>query len=180
MKKSSSKTRMKTKIVPKRRTMLERVEDIFNFIENQYEVFPKSRLKEIGINPSSAVNWLKMIEYIQNQPRIRLISSEKSLLVEKVEGKYQAMIRKTITDESIPFEQRMLLVNNYLPSLYIREKLELGRVRNYLNPKEVYKLSKQELVQFAKDYNIDIFDLTNLKELQEGVKIWLEKKTESF
>lgn len=114
----------------KRRNMLERVEEIFNFIETQYEVFPKSRLKEIGINPSSAENWLKLIEYIQNQPRIRLISSKNNLLIEKVEGKYQAMIRKVITDETIPYEQRSLLISNYLPSLYIREKLELERLQN--------------------------------------------------
>ena len=107
--------------------MLERVEEIFHFIESQYEVFPKSRLKEIGINPSSAENWLKLIEYIQNQPRIRLIASKNNLFIEKVEGKYHAMIRKVIADESIPYEQRALLLDNYLPTLYTREKLEMER-----------------------------------------------------
>ena len=101
-----------------RRSMVERAEDIFSFIDKQDHAFSKSKLKEIGLNPSSAENWLKMIEYIQNQPRIRLISSDKNTLVEKIEGRYQAMIRRVIADESIPFEERDLLVKNYLPSLY--------------------------------------------------------------
>ena len=91
---------------PNRRSMLERVEEIFNFIERQDSAFPKSKLKEIGFNPNSAENWLKMIEFIQNQPRIRLISSEKNILVEKIEGNYQALIIRVFTDESMPFEER--------------------------------------------------------------------------
>jgi hypothetical protein len=38
------------------------------------------------------------------------------------------MIRKVITDETIPYVQRSLLISNYLPSLYTREKLELDRL----------------------------------------------------
>lgn len=122
----------------KRRSMIERVEEIFSYIDKQFEVFPKSRLKEIGINPSSAESWLKLIEYIQNQPRIRLIESENNLLVEKVEGKYQAMIRRVITDESISFEERSTLLSNYLPSLITRERLELDRFKNERkNQKEI-------------------------------------------
>jgi hypothetical protein len=39
---------------PKRRTIQERVEAIFEFIDRQKDVFPKSRLKEIGLNPETA------------------------------------------------------------------------------------------------------------------------------
>ncbi|MHA1519540.1 MAG: hypothetical protein ACTSRK_05090 [Promethearchaeota archaeon] len=105
-----------------RRTHQERVEAIFSFIEEQNEVFPKSRLKEIGLNPRSAEMWLKLIEFIQNQPRIRLIETDHNLLVEKVEGKYQALMRKMSVDENIPFEQRMQYQQDYLKSLYTRER----------------------------------------------------------
>ena len=126
-KKNKMKSETEKKI--KRRSMIERVEEIFNYIDQQYEVFPKSRLKEIGINPASAENWLKSIEFIQNQPRIRLIETENNLLVEKIEGKYQAMIRKVAIDETISYENRILLLSNYLPSLITRERLELERVK---------------------------------------------------
>ena len=46
-----------------RRTLLERVEAIFKFIDSQKNVFPKSRLKEIGINPKAAEKWLILIDY---------------------------------------------------------------------------------------------------------------------
>ena len=69
-----------------RRTIFERVEAIFDFIETQNPVFPKSRLKEIGLNPKAAEKWLKLIDFIQKKPKIRLIKSEHNTLIEKVEG----------------------------------------------------------------------------------------------
>jgi len=109
---------------PIRRTLQERVEAIFEFIEKQKDVFPKSRLKEIGFNPSTAEKWLKLIDFIQNQPKIRLIQTEHNTLIEKVEGKYQALMRKMVVDETIPFEQRLQHITDYLKSLYTRERLK--------------------------------------------------------
>ena len=106
-----------------RRTLQERVEAIFNFIDLQKGVFPKSRLKEIGLNPHTAGKWLKLIDFIQNQPKIRIIQTEHNTLIEKVEGKYQALMRKMIIDETLPFEQRLQHVTDYLKSLYARERL---------------------------------------------------------
>jgi len=108
---------------PIRRTLQERVEAIFKFIDSQKTVFPKSRLKEIGINPKAAEKWLKLIDFIQNQPKIRLIQAEHNTLVEKVEGKYQALMRKMVLDETLSFEQRLQHVTDYLKSLYSRERL---------------------------------------------------------
>ncbi|MHA1190962.1 MAG: hypothetical protein ACTSP9_01540 [Promethearchaeota archaeon] len=105
-----------------RRTLVERVEAIFKFIDTQKNVFPKSRLKQIGLNPQAAEKWLKLIDYIQNQPKIRLIQAEHNTLIEKVEGKYQALMRKMILDESLSFEQRLQSVTDYLKSLYARER----------------------------------------------------------
>ena len=107
-----------------RRTLQERVDAIFKFIDAQKDIFPKSRLKEIGLNPLTAEKWLKLIEFIQNQPKIRLIQTEHNTLIQKVEGKYQALMRKMVVDETIPFEQRLQLVTDYLKSLYTRERLK--------------------------------------------------------
>jgi len=106
-----------------RRTLQERVEAIFNFIDSQKGAFPKSRLKEIGLNPQTSEKWLKLIDFIQNQPKIRLIQTGHNTLIEKVEGKYQALMRKMIIDETLPFEQRLQHVTDYLKSLYARERL---------------------------------------------------------
>ncbi|GAG76927.1 unnamed protein product [marine sediment metagenome] len=103
-----------------RRTLQERVEAIFKFNDSQNAVFPKSRLKEIGLNPSTAEKWLKLIDFIQNQPKIRIIQTEHNTLIEKVEGKYQALMRKMVVDETIPFEQRLQHITDYLKSLYTR------------------------------------------------------------
>jgi len=106
-----------------RRTLLERVEAIFKFIDTQKNVFPKSRLKEIGLNPLAAEKWLKLIEFIQTQPKIRLIQTEHNTLIEKVEGKYQALMRRMVLDDTLSFEQRLQHVTDYLKSLYSRERL---------------------------------------------------------
>ncbi len=108
---------------PARRTLQERVEAIFKFIDTQRNIFPKSRLKDIGINPKAAEKWLKIIDYIQNQPKIRLIQTEHNTFIEKVEGKYQALMRKMVLDDTLSFEQRLQHVTDYLKSLYTRERL---------------------------------------------------------
>ena len=114
-----------------RRTLQERVEAIFNFIDSQKGAFPKSRLKEIGLNPHTAEKWLKLIDFIQNQPKIRLIQTEHNTLIEKVEGKYQALMRKMIIDETLPFEQRLQHVTDYLKSLYARERVTKLKSANH-------------------------------------------------
>jgi hypothetical protein len=114
---------------PKRRTNQTRVEAIFRFIDTQNDVFPKSRLKEIGMNPHTAENWLKLIEFIQNQPKIRLVQTGHNTLIEKVEGKYQTLMRNQFLDESIPFEQRLQSITDYLKSLYTRERTDMGRIQ---------------------------------------------------
>ncbi|MFX1567085.1 MAG: hypothetical protein ACFFCV_01820 [Promethearchaeota archaeon] len=106
-----------------RRTLIERVEAIFKFIDTQKNVFPKSRLKEIGLNPRAAEKWLILIDFIQKQPKIRLIQTEHNTLIEKAEGKYQALMRKMVLDENLPFEQRLQHITDYLKSLYTRERL---------------------------------------------------------
>jgi len=167
---------VKTKTYDKsvRRSMLERVEEIFSFIERQNCAFPKSKLKDIGLNPSSAENWLKMIEYIQNQPRIRLIISEKNVLVEKIEGKYQAMIRRVITDETIPFEDRDQLLRNYLPSLHTRERLEVDRRKS--KGEQEFPRTKEGLKQFVIDNGLKVSNSDNLEELLVAVKNWFVEK----
>jgi hypothetical protein len=98
----------------RRRTHQERIEAIFQFIEKQVDVFPKSRFNEIGLNPRTAEMWLKLIEYVQSQPRIRLIQTDHNMLVEKVEGKYQALMRRMSVDENVPFEQRLQYLTDYI------------------------------------------------------------------
>ena len=109
---------------PQRGTMQERAEAIFEFIDAQQGVFPKSQLNAIGLNPKTAEKWLNLIEYIQSQPKIRLIKSRHTTLIEKVEGNYQALMRKMITDASLSFEQRLQAITDYLKSLYARERVE--------------------------------------------------------
>ncbi|QEE14411.1 hypothetical protein DSAG12_00224 [Promethearchaeum syntrophicum] len=113
-----------------RRTLQERIEAIFDLIDSEEDVFPKSRLKQIGLNPRTAEKWLKLIEYIQNQPKIRLIQTGHNTLIEKVEGKYQALMRKMAIDNTVPFEQRLQFVTDYLKSLYSREKMVNSRKNN--------------------------------------------------
>ncbi|MHA2009270.1 MAG: hypothetical protein ACXABO_18985 [Promethearchaeota archaeon] len=126
-----------------RRTLVERVKAIFKFIDTQKEIFPKSRLKEIGLNPRAAEKWLKLIDFIQKQPKIRLIQSEHNTLIEKVEGKYQALMRKMVVDETISFEKRLQVVTDYLKSLYARERVtELREHKN--EPKQINNLKKDK------------------------------------
>ncbi len=128
----------------RRRNLQERIEAIFEFIERQPGTFPKSRLKEIGLNPSTAGKWLELIEYIQSQPKIRLIKSGHNTLIEKTEGNYQAMMRKMLLDKSVPFEERLQYSTDYLRSQYSRERVEMVRDSSQLREggKSLFTTSK--------------------------------------
>ena len=65
------------------RSLLERAEKIFDLIKGTTAPFPKSQLKEKGFSPDSAENWLKLIIYIQNQPKVELTQEEHYLGVSK-------------------------------------------------------------------------------------------------
>ncbi len=109
-----------------RRTLKERVKDIFLYIERQDKTFPKSRLKDIGLNPTVAENWLELIVYIQSQPKIRLVQSENNTLVEKIEGKYQTLMHKRMIDETLPFDQRIQSAMDYMKALITTERVEIN------------------------------------------------------
>ena len=135
----------------KRRSLKDRVMAIFNFIEMQTKPFPKSRLKEIGINPRAAEKWLSLIEFIQSQPKIRLVKTERNTIIEKVEGKYEAHMRKRFTDESIPFEDRIQDITNYLKALYQRERTQFYMPSNPPNGYEEPKTNEKSIIE--KDKN---------------------------
>ncbi len=125
-----------SKEAPKRRTLKERVEAIFKFIDRQEKTFPKSRLKEIGLNPTVAENWLELIVYIQSQPKIRLVQSENNTLIEKTEGKYQTLMQKRMIDETLPFDDRLQSAMDYLKTLVARERVGTSTVEHRDPPKK--------------------------------------------
>ncbi|MCK5239031.1 MAG: hypothetical protein KAR33_05750 [Candidatus Thorarchaeota archaeon] len=114
---------------PKRRTLAERAESIFRFIDMQPEPFPKSELQRIGLNPTTAENWVRLIEFIQSQPRIKVTSMGSSTYIEKLENKYLSMLRKRILDSSLSLKERTQTMDDYINALLLLEKIEDGRIK---------------------------------------------------
>ena len=123
-----------------RRTIIERVEAIFKYIDLQNQPFAKSKLKEIGLNPKAAEKWLDLIEYVQSQPKIRVIKTEHNTIIEKLEGKIQAVLRKRILDQNLTFEDRVQTSEDYLKTLYTREQIGLER----FSKEEIEKKKQKE------------------------------------
>jgi hypothetical protein len=113
----------------KRRTMAERARSIFRYIEAQPEPFPKSQLQEIGLNPSTAENWLRLIEYIQSQPRIRVVRMGSSLYIERLENRYLSMLRKRVLDSNLSMNERSSTMDDYISALITLERTETGRIK---------------------------------------------------
>jgi len=112
-----------------RRTIAERVESIFDFIDRQSEPFPKSELQAIGLNPSSADKWLSLIEYIQSQPMIRVTRIGSSTYIERLENRYLSMLRKRILNPSLSLKERSQTMDDYINALITLEKIEDGRIK---------------------------------------------------
>ena len=112
-----------------RRTLHERAESIFRFIDRQPEPFPKSELKDIGLNPKTAESWIQLIEYIQSQPRIRITKMGSQTYIERLENKYLAMMRKRILNANLSLKERTDTMNDYINALLTLEKIEDGRIK---------------------------------------------------
>ncbi len=106
-----------------RRTMIERAKAIFDFIEYLDEPFAKSQLQEIGLNPATADKWLDLIVFIQRKPRIRLIKSKRTTIIEKHEQKYHAMSREIFMDPNRSYEERFNALRDYFNALLTSERL---------------------------------------------------------
>lgn len=112
----------------KRRTLMERAESIFNFINDQEKSFPKSDLQKIGFNPSTAENWVRLIEYIQSQPGIRVTQMGSSTYIEKIENKYLSMLRKRILNSNLSLKERSATMDHYITALIALERMGMGRI----------------------------------------------------
>ncbi len=106
-----------------RRTMIERAKAIFDFMDYLDEPFAKSQLQEIGLNPATADKWLNLIIYIQKQPRIRLIKTKRTTIIERHEQKYHAMSREIFMDSTKSYEERFNALRDYFNALVTSERL---------------------------------------------------------
>ena len=113
----------------KARTLVERVEKIFEFIDAQPGPFPKSEFRRIRLNPKAAENWVRLIEYIQSQPMIRVTRMGSSTYIEKIENKYLSMMRKRILNPKLSLKDRNDAMRDYINALQTLELIEDGRIK---------------------------------------------------
>ena len=111
------------------RTLAQRAQSIFRFIDAQPEPFPKSEFQRIGLNPTTAENWVSLIEYIQSQPRIKVTKMGAQTYVEKLENKYLSMLRKRVLDSSLSMKKRTQTMDDYIHALITLERIEDGRIK---------------------------------------------------
>lgn len=113
----------------RRRTLAERAESIFKFIDMQPEPFPKSDFQRIGLNPSTAESWVRLIEYIQSQPMIKVTRMGSSTYIEKIENRYLSMMRKRILNPKLSLKERNDAMRDYINALMTLETIENGRIK---------------------------------------------------
>lgn len=111
------------------RTLQQRAEQIFKYIDKQPEPFLKSEFREIGLNPKTAENWIQLIEYIQSQPRIRITKMGSHTYIERLENRYLTMMRKRILDSNLSLKERTDAMNDYINALLTLEKIEDMRIK---------------------------------------------------
>jgi predicted Ser/Thr protein kinase len=111
------------------RTLVERVETIFKFIDAQPGPFPKSEFRRIRLNPKAAESWVRLIEYIQSQPMIKVTRMGTSTYIEKIENRYLSMMRKRILNPKLSLKERNDAMRDYINALQTLEIIEDGRIK---------------------------------------------------
>ena len=89
----------------------------------------KSDLQRIGLNPTTAESWIRLIEYIQSQPRIKVTKMGSSTYIEKLENQYLSMLRRRILDSKLSLKERTASMNDYIAALISLERAEMGRIK---------------------------------------------------
>ncbi|MHA1941142.1 MAG: hypothetical protein ACXABI_05525 [Candidatus Hodarchaeales archaeon] len=105
------------------RSMLARARAIFNIINYMDEPFTKTKLTEAKINPKAAENWLDLIVFIQNQPKIRVTKTKRNTVIEKIGGKFSQMSLNYFLDEDQPIEKRLRSLEAYADSIIVQQRL---------------------------------------------------------
>ena len=123
------KIKQKTRKKKLSRSLQQRAEQIFKYIDKQPEPFPKSEFKEIGLNPKTAESWIQLIEYIQSQPRIRVTKMGSQTYIERLENRYLTMMRKRILDSNLSLKERTEAMNDYINALQTLEKIDDMRIK---------------------------------------------------
>lgn len=107
----------------KGRSMFERAKEIFGIINEETNIFPKSRLKTANLDSHTIDNWLELIVFIQNQPRVKVRKVASYTFVERIETKYSQLNMKRFLDDSLPFNSRLESLTDYMRSIIHQELL---------------------------------------------------------
>ncbi len=105
------------------RSMLDRAEAIFNIINTMDEPFTKTTLTKANISPKAASNWLDLIVFIQDQPKIRVTKTKRNTIVEKIGGRFSQMSLQFFLDDSQPIDKRLQSLEAYASSILVTERL---------------------------------------------------------
>ncbi|MHA2095104.1 MAG: hypothetical protein ACW98F_10800 [Candidatus Hodarchaeales archaeon] len=105
------------------RSMLGRAQAIFKVINFMDQPFAKTKLTEANISPKAADNWLDLIVFIQNQPKIRVTKTKRNTVVEKLGGKFSQMSLNYFLDEDQPIDKRMRSLEAYANSIILAQRL---------------------------------------------------------
>ena len=120
-----------------KRTLKQRAEEIFRFINNSSEPIAKSRFKDIGLSTTSADNWLDLIIYIQNQNRLRLFKAgnytfvDKQVFIDRISSsKYLQLCWNNFLNPEEPYEKRLGYLNDFGNAYLFLERAKLNQVEH--------------------------------------------------
>ena len=120
-----------------KRTLKQRAEEIFRFINNSSEPIAKSRFKDIGLSTTSADNWLDLIIYIQNQNRLRLFKAgnytfvDKQVFIDRISSsKYLQLCWNNFLNPEEPYEKRLGYLNDFGNAYLFLERAKLDQVEH--------------------------------------------------
>ncbi|MFW9991524.1 MAG: hypothetical protein ACFFD4_05655 [Candidatus Odinarchaeota archaeon] len=108
------------------RTLKERAKEIFDYIDYYGEPFPKTKLRELGLDSKSVNNWIDLIIFIQEQPEIQLLKVGNYTLVQNAFGdKFLRMCWKKFKDRKESHEIRLKYLEDFGRAYFLKEKAGL-------------------------------------------------------
>ena len=138
----------------KRRSLLERVNAIFRFIDvhihwaDQTQI-SKSEFQKIGFSPRDMDQWIELITTIQSSPRITLVQKGKRKYIDQHDNKFTLYMKRIFLNPSKDYEERKSALLLYFHALIALEKMKADYVDIEGIIKESWELDKPTIVRMT-------------------------------
>ena len=143
-------------MVKQSRTMLQRAKAIFKLIDKEVLLYtdnriPKSKFQDIGISPKDIDQWLDLILFIQQMPKLVIKKEAKKTYVDVLDSKFMVSLKNRMYDPELNYEERSSAALMYLKILINIERSKGEEINWKELITDPWEISRPTIIRLAEE-----------------------------